>query len=284
MNLKNIYVAVAALALSMVFGGYNKTSQALAKEPSLSSYMQTDSRSVEQPVVPERNPSGDIPDSQVLKFEAVEAFIAGAGGVLLGVALTYTAGKLIAPTGTTMHGVAFFWIAGAAIAGFLLALGATMYPAWKQARHFTVAASKALVRRASNPLWQKLYLDFIVLGIAFLEYWRAAGTGYQVVLAPEGVPQISVHYEAFIAPLFLLGAFIWSEGLLILVGGGAIGTILGFGIAQILVKVLTGVFDPPPEHLYIPWGYMAVLAATAIVSTVIVVFGMKIISRRPVVE
>jgi putative ABC transport system permease protein len=81
-----------------------------------------------------------------------------------------------------------------------------------------------------------------------------------------------------------LGAFIWSEGLLMLVGGGTIGTVLGFGVAQILVKVLTGVFDPPPEYLYIPWGYMGLLAAAAIVSAVIVVFGMKIISRRPVVE
>jgi len=556
--------------------------------------------------------------AQVLKFEAMEAVIVGVGGVILGVALTYTAGRLIAPTGTMMNRVAFFWITGAAIAGFLLALAATMYPAWKQARHFTVAASKALVRRAGNPLWQKLYLDFIVLGIAFLEYWRSASTGYQVVLAPEGVPQISVHYEAFIAPLFLwiggvmlsmrfwenglergqrvlsrllmpiarnlsgpviaslrrqrilitrgvilvalavsfavstaifnttynvqsrvdaeltngsdvkvtgsrayppssklaelkslpgvvaaqsmmhrfayvgkdlqdiygidakhigeaanmsnayfaegnalatlaalakhpdgvlvseetrrdfqlrrgdqvnlrlqfatdhqyhrvpfrflgvvrefptapkdsflvanadyvaqktgidareivllradgnaaglakrarkvvsslsganvtdigsvqriisssltsvnlhgltrlelffavllvmgatglilalglterrrnfailealgarssqLGAFIWSEGLLIVAGGGAIGTLLGVGIARVLVKVLTGVFDPPPAHLYIPWGYMAVLAAAAVASTVIAVIGMKIISRRPVVE
>jgi len=90
--------------------------------------------------------------------------------------------------------------------------------------------------------------------------------------------------EALGAKSRQLGAFIWSEGLLMLVGGGGIGTLLGFGIAQILVKVLTGVFDPPPEHLYIPWGYMAVLAATAIASTVIVVFGMKIISRRGVVE
>jgi putative ABC transport system permease protein len=81
-----------------------------------------------------------------------------------------------------------------------------------------------------------------------------------------------------------LGAFIWSEGLLILLGGGVIGTLLGFGVSQILVKVLTGVFDPPPEHLYIPWGYMAALAAAGIVSTVIAIFGMKIISRRPVVE
>jgi putative ABC transport system permease protein len=555
---------------------------------------------------------------QILKFEAMEASTVGIGGVILGIALTYVADKLMASPGMMMNRATLFWIAGAAIAGFVLALVSTMYPAWKQARHFTVVASKALVRHTGKPLWQKTYLDLIVLGIAFLEYWRTASTGYQVVLAPEGVPQISVHYETFITPLFLwiggvllsirlwenglergqrilsrllrpiaknlsrpvvaslgrqrilitrgvvlvalavsfavstaifnttynvqsrvdaeltngsdvrisgstasapssklpelkalpgvaaiqpmmhrfayvgkdlqdiygidpkhigeatkmsnayfaggnaqatlstlakqpdgvlvseetrrdfqlrqgdqlnlrlqlatdhqyhvvpfrflgvvrefptapndsflvanadylaqktgtdakeivllradgnatelaakarkvvsslagvkvtdigsvqrmisssltsvnlhgltrlelvfavvlvmgstglilalglterrrnfaildalgakssqLGAFIWSEGLLILVGGGVIGTLLGFGIAQILVNVLTGVFDPPPEHLYIPWGYMAALAAAAIVSTVIAIFGMKIISRRPVVE
>lgn len=555
---------------------------------------------------------------QILKFAAVEASTVGVGGVILGIALTFLADKLTSSTGMMMNRATLFWIAGAAIAGFVLALVSTMYPAWRQARHFTVVASKASVRHTGKPLWQRICLDFILLGIAFFEYWRTASTGYQVVLAPEGIPQISVHYEAFIAPLFLwiggvllsirlwenglkrghrvlsgllrpiaknlsrpvvaslsrqrilitrgvvlvalavsfavstaifnttynvqsrvdaelsngsdvkisgstasppgskvyelkglsgvaaiqsmvhrfayvgkdlqdiygidpkhigeathmsnayfaggnaqaalselakhpdgvlvseetrrdfqlqqgdqlnlriqfatdhqyhvvpfrfigvvrefptapkdsflvanaaylaqktgtdareivllradgnaaelaararkvvsslagakvtdigsvqrmissgltsvnlhgltrlelffavllvmgatglilalglaerrrnfailealgaksnqLGAFIWSEGLLILVGGGVIGTLLGFGIAQILVKVLTGVFDPPPEHLYIPWGYMAALAAAAIVSTVIAILGMKIISRRPVVE
>jgi len=90
--------------------------------------------------------------------------------------------------------------------------------------------------------------------------------------------------EALGAKSRQLGAFIWSEGLLILVGGSAIGTLLGWGIAHILVKVLTGVFDPPPEQLYIPWGYMAALAAAAIASTVMAVSAMKILSRRPVGE
>jgi putative ABC transport system permease protein len=44
-----------------------------------------------------------------------------------------------------------------------------------------------------------------------------------------------------------LGAFLWSEGLMVLIGGSVIGVGLGFGVAQMLVKLLTGVFDPPPE-------------------------------------
>jgi putative ABC transport system permease protein len=31
-----------------------------------------------------------------------------------------------------------------------------------------------------------------------------------------------------------------------------------------LVKVLTGVFDPPPAHLSVPWAYLAVVAALAV--------------------
>jgi putative ABC transport system permease protein len=90
--------------------------------------------------------------------------------------------------------------------------------------------------------------------------------------------------EALGASSRQLGAFIWSESLLILTGGGLIGTILGLGIAQILIKVLTGVFDPPPEHLYIPWGYMTILAAAAVSSTILAVWVVKNITHRPVIE
>ena len=31
-----------------------------------------------------------------------------------------------------------------------------------------------------------------------------------------------------------------------------------------LVKVLTGVFDPPPEHLAVPWVYLGIVAGVAV--------------------
>ncbi|MCV4731921.1 hypothetical protein OFB80_28955, partial [Escherichia coli] len=34
-------------------------------------------------------------------------------------------------------------------------------------------------------------------------FWRSASSGYQLVLAPEGVAKSSVQYESFIAPLAL---------------------------------------------------------------------------------
>ena len=60
-----------------------------------------------------------------------------------------------------------------------------------------------------------------------------------------------------------MGSFLWSEGLIILVSGMILGFATGFGIAKMLVKVLTGVFDPAPQSLTIPWVYLGVLVVAS---------------------
>jgi putative ABC transport system permease protein len=66
-------------------------------------------------------------------------------------------------------------------------------------------------------------------------------------------------------------AFLWSEGLATLIGGSVIGLAMGFGVAWMLVKMLTGVFDPPPASLSVPWLYLVILISAAAVSTIIAV-------------
>jgi putative ABC transport system permease protein len=51
-----------------------------------------------------------------------------------------------------------------------------------------------------------------------------------------------------------------------------------------LVTILTGVFDPPPEILAIPWVYLGLLAAAAIAAMVVAILSTQTASRRPVVE
>ena len=41
-----------------------------------------------------------------------------------------------------------------------------------------------------------------------------------------------------------LGAFVWSEAAFVALGGTALGALAGWGLAQVIVKILTGVFDP----------------------------------------
>jgi putative ABC transport system permease protein len=69
-----------------------------------------------------------------------------------------------------------------------------------------------------------------------------------------------------------LGSFLWSEGILIFAGGTLFGLIAGGTTAWMLVKLLTGVFDPPPEALSIPWCYIAVVlcfVAASIIAAVL---------------
>ena len=47
------------------------------------------------------------------------------------------------------------------------------------------------------------------------------------------------------------------------VGGIALGAVLAAAITALLIKVLTGVFDPPPDTAAVPWAYVLALAAVA---------------------
>jgi putative ABC transport system permease protein len=145
--------------------------------------------------------------SQILQLASIEALTVGIGGIILGIGLTYAAASTIAPVGMLAGRATFFWIAGAASLGLMLALLAVLLPAWQQARSSTVTAARAAIGSRRKPLWQQVYLDFFFLTAAAILFWQTASTSYQVVLAPEGVPQTSVSYETFIAPLCLwLGA------------------------------------------------------------------------------
>jgi putative ABC transport system permease protein len=138
----------------------------------------------------------------VLRLTSVEATFIGLGGVALGMALAVGSGKLVT-SGFNFNAATLPWTAGAAVAGFILAALAILYPTWRQIRHTTVATARKVVGRAKKPLWQNLYLDIILLVICAGVFWQTASAGYQVVLAPEGVAQTSVSYETFIAPVLL---------------------------------------------------------------------------------
>jgi putative ABC transport system permease protein len=64
-----------------------------------------------------------------------------------------------------------------------------------------------------------------------------------------------------------LGGFVWGESAFVTGIGLVFGTLIAAGLSSLLVKVLTGVFDPPPDALAIPWGYLAAAAGTAVAAT-----------------
>ena len=61
-----------------------------------------------------------------------------------------------------------------------------------------------------------------------------------------------------------------------LLGGAAVAAVVSY----LLVKVLTGIFDPPPTSAAVPSGYLIVLAGAVLLSSGAVVLGVGRLARR----
>ena len=76
----------------------------------------------------------------------------------------------------------------------------------------------------------------------------------------------------------------WSEAAFVTAGGLVLGALAGWGVSFVLVKILTGVFDPPPEHLFVPWAYLGTVIAVT-VGAVLLAAGWGIrATGRPAVQ
>src|SRR5439155_5842065 len=76
----------------------------------------------------------------------------------------------------------------------------------------TVGEARRSVRRAAQPLWQRLYLDLLCLAVAGLVYWLTARTGFSAVVNPDSNPTLSLSVYMFLAP-----ALLWIGAALLLV-------------------------------------------------------------------
>jgi putative ABC transport system permease protein len=84
------------------------------------------------------------------------------------------------------------------------------------------------------------------------------------------------------ADLRAIGAFVWSEAALVLGAAVVLAVALGTLLALMLVAMLQHVFDPPPDALSIPFGYLAGLIGAAVAASVIAVgFASMRLRRLP---
>src|SRR5207248_3822271 len=95
----------------------------------------------------------------------------------------------------------------------------------------------------------------------------AAAMGLFVALGLAERRQEFATMAALGARLSDIGAFVWSEAGLVLVAGVALAAGLGLLLSEMLVAMLQHVFDPPPDHLAVPWGYLAALLGAAFAGT-----------------
>jgi len=153
--------------------------------------------------------------AQVLGFVCIEAGLAGlASGLGALAASAFLAAAVLRVD--FLSGRTLTWLAIGFTGALALALAAMLSPAWAHLRGRTVAADRAQLTPADAPLWRRAGLDLVLLALAAVVFWRTASTGYQIVLAPEGVAGTAVDYSAFLAPLLF-----WTGAALLTVRVGA---------------------------------------------------------------
>jgi putative ABC transport system permease protein len=136
------------------------------------------------------------------------AFVATFGGVA-GLIIASVAGRLAfgpAPEGQSATATAW-WYAIAFVAGLLITTVTVLAPAVAGLRGRTVAQARQVIDAQRSPWWARAGLDVLLLAAALVVFWASGSNDYSLVLAPEGVPTISVSYWAFLGPALLwLGA------------------------------------------------------------------------------
>ncbi|HEV7460124.1 MAG TPA: ABC transporter permease [Solirubrobacteraceae bacterium] len=79
-----------------------------------------------------------------------------------------------------------------------------------------------------------------------------------------------------------IAAYVWSEAAIVLVAATALAALLGWLLAEMLVAMLQHVFDPPPDHLAVPWGFLGgMFGAAALATLVAVVLAGRGLRRLP---
>ncbi|MEU7872563.1 FtsX-like permease family protein [Dactylosporangium sp. NPDC049140] len=78
-----------------------------------------------------------------------------------------------------------------------------------------------------------------------------------------------------------LAGFVAAEACVVTGPALVLGAASGIGLAQILVVILSGVFDPPPDRLALPWAYLAGLLAAILAAAATTVTALVLVTRRP---
>jgi putative ABC transport system permease protein len=92
----------------------------------------------------------------------------------------------------------------------------------------------------------------------------AAAMGLFVAVAVIERRQELATMAALGATLRSIAAFVWSEAAIVLAASLALAAGLGWLLSLMLIAMLQHVFDPPPDHIALPWGYLAGLTGAAL--------------------
>jgi putative ABC transport system permease protein len=110
-------------------------------------------------------------------------------------------------------------------------------------------------------------LTVLELGFAFA--FGAAAGGLVLALGMTERRRTFAVIRALGARPRQAAVFVVGEAGVVVLLGVTFGLLLGAAMSRVLVAVLTGVFDPPPSSLAIPWGYLTGFGAAVLGSVVL---------------
>jgi len=175
--------------------------------------------------------------SQLQCVVAAEAAAVAVTGAVAGVALAAVVGRVefgSSTLGATARS-ALAWALASMAVGIVVTAVAVAVPARRDANLASVASARRPVGREGTPLALRYGLDFALLAGAVLVFWASSRKQFSLVLAPEGVPTVSVDYWALSGPLLFwagAGLFAWR----------VVDTALGRGgrVLRALLRPLAG--------------------------------------------
>jgi putative ABC transport system permease protein len=157
----------------------------------------------------------------VLRLAFVEAATVGVVGSLAGLVVAAGAGEAMfgSPSFGTSARSGVVWGVVSVVIGLGVAVATVVLPVRRDLRDSSVAAGSRAVGRGQRPRWMRYRLDLVLVATSLAVFYASSRNNYALVLAPEGVPTISVSYWAFLGPALLWigsGLLAWrvAEGVL----------------------------------------------------------------------
>jgi putative ABC transport system permease protein len=157
-----------------------------------------------------------------------------------------------------------------------------------EVRHLLGPASGAVVQDIESQL--KITLSGLTaldlsgltrLELTFAFLLAAASSGLVLALGLVERRRMFAIAAALGARSRQLASFVWSEAIYVTTGGLLLGVLSGWVLSFIIIKILTGVFDPPPAQLYVPWAYLTALGGVTCGASAAAGIGVIRAVRRP---
>jgi putative ABC transport system permease protein len=143
--------------------------------------------------------------SAVLRLALVEAATVGVAGSLAGLVAAAGVGQLMfgSPSFGTTARSGLAWGLVSAVIGLGVALATVVLPVYGDLGDSLVAEGTTTIGHGQRPRWMRYRIDLVLVATSLAVFYASSRNNYALVLAPEGVPTISVSYWAFLGPALL---------------------------------------------------------------------------------